>query len=93
MMVGAVFERNPRRQKLEISFHVKQKTIKDLFVPIHKSYINKYKITYIISQKNPQISRWLLHYNLSYKVVLIEDYQEKKKFIKQLHSQERRNAL
>lgn len=93
MMVGAVFEHNHRKQKLEISFHVKQKAIKDLFVPIHKSYVNKHKITYIISQKNSQISRWLLHYNLLYKIVLTKGHQQKKKLTKQLNSQERKNAL
>lgn len=45
MMVGAVFELNQRRQKLEISLHVKQKAIKDLFVPISRSSINKCKST------------------------------------------------
>lgn len=45
MMVSAVFELNQRKQKLEISLHVKQKTVKDLFIPIPKSYINKCKIT------------------------------------------------
>ena len=61
--------------------------------PIQKSYINKYKITYVILQKKPQISRWLLHYNLLHKVVLVEHYQQNKKFIKQLYIQERKNIL
>lgn len=47
--------------KLDISLHPKQKAIKNLSVLILRGYMNKYKITYAVS---PQISRWLLRYNL-----------------------------
>lgn len=45
MMVGAAFQLNQKIQKLKISFHVKQKAIKHLFVPFPRNYINNCKIT------------------------------------------------